>query len=84
MPTMHVAPTQEGYLLLLRWCSRNFYGNLFYVYPISFIFMVIIHGSWGLRGTGPLLSTLSPLHAIIADKSHTEVHVILLTVVGGS
>ena len=81
---MDVTPTQECYLLLLRWCSRNSYGNLVYVYPISFIFMVIIHGSWGLRGTGPLLSTLSPLHAIIADKSHTEVHVILLIVVGGS
>ena len=38
--------------------------------------MVIIHGSWEQGRTGPLLSTLSPLHAIIADKSHTEVHVI--------
>jgi hypothetical protein len=43
--------------------------------------MVIIPGSWGLRGTGPLLSTLSPFDASIADKSHTEVHVILLIVV---
>jgi hypothetical protein len=81
---MDVTPTQECHSLTVRWCSTNPYENLVYVYPIRLIFMVIIHGSWGLRRTGPLLSTLSPLHAIIADKSHTEVYVILLIVVGGS